>query len=481
MLKVHVIMVLSFCCLVSLANSADDPILTSPQQSTGGQIGFGAGLVIGTYYGGPEGGASGAVSGALFGHGIDRVSTHVGNDLAGPMWHKAEARWGTKLNSGLLVRQNWRLALPELDVNLSKLRGVPMPDAPTVKLTPPDLSLADLTLPPLEPLQPKLSMPRAIGDVVGVEPIRGTFVDELNESLKSRGKSLARALSKEASQLSVDNLKRWLAHPEDTVRDGLRRGEKALEIELQRNINSVKKLPLFRETQTLLLRGLLEEPNFVVCGEEYPGPVVWHVNGAYTTKKEAIMAGRLIAQQLHRRVHVLHNPTCIEPPFETGLEIDGFGDNDYGECAYDRLWPTMVASRPELLAVLPLLSFRGNQPKLQANPTTRQLAWVLYHADGPVSLVTHSQGCLIARNAFVSIAMLGKESTIRNDVAWVAAGIPLNDNEIWPRPKKTMVLPYQNDSVPKLIGLRGGGIECNGEDHDMFDEYIPRIQQSDVW
>lgn len=67
-----------------------DPDLFEPWNTTGGRIGFGVGLAVGTFFGGPGGGAAGAGEGMLIGHGLDRVVTNVSNDVTGPIWKSIE-------------------------------------------------------------------------------------------------------------------------------------------------------------------------------------------------------------------------------------------------------------------------------------------------------------------------------------------------------------------------------------------------------
>jgi len=217
---------------------------------------------------------------------------------------------------------------------------------------------------------------------------------------------------------------------------------------------------------------LMEEPRFLVCGVDRPGPEVWYVNGILTSCESAHDAGEMISKHLNRRVHLLHNATIVEPPFQTGLTIAGVRTEDLTESTYDRAWPAIVAGRilAESLSIKP----QGSLTRLQGNPTTRQLTWVLYHSKRPVSLITHSQGCLIARNAFLAMALLGRESRVRHDVAWVAAGIPFHDQELSLRPDRTTILDFRNDPVPKWIGLRGGGLPINPSDH-WIQSYVKQL------
>lgn len=66
---------------------SSDPDLFRPFKTTGGEIGFGIGLVIGVCAGDP---VEGALAGALVGHGMDRVITRVVNDITGPAWEAVQ-------------------------------------------------------------------------------------------------------------------------------------------------------------------------------------------------------------------------------------------------------------------------------------------------------------------------------------------------------------------------------------------------------
>lgn len=231
------------------------------------------------------------------------------------------------------------------------------------------------------------------------------------------------------------------------------------------------------DVQEKLRDQLLEEPAFVVCGTEFPGPPVWYVNGMLTRKQQATAAGEEVSGILHRRIHVLYNPTFVEWPFKTGTTIAGFSIGDLAEATYDRLWPALTTGR--LLSQM--TTGKACPEPLQANPTVRQLAWILFHSREGISIVTHSQGCLIARNAFFSLAILGQESKVRNRVAWVAAGIPLHDSEIWPRPTRTTVLDHRDDPVAKLVGLRQVGAPYQWKDHGFAANYARQITNAMIF
>jgi hypothetical protein len=67
--------------------SSKDPDLPNPTDTTGGQIGLGIGLVIGTYFGDP---VDGGIEGAVVGYGLDRAITYTTNGITGPFWRQIE-------------------------------------------------------------------------------------------------------------------------------------------------------------------------------------------------------------------------------------------------------------------------------------------------------------------------------------------------------------------------------------------------------
>ncbi len=306
--------------------------------------------------------------------------------------------------------------------------------------------------------------------------------DRTTDFAQSRAESLRAAVSAEANTaLNVRNWERWIEEPDAVILSCLARSENSVHVEIGAGVDYLKNQWWYGKLQAHLLSLLIEPPTFDVCRDDLPGPAVWYVNGILTTREKAVKAGNAIAEKLGRRVHVLHNRTIAESPYDTGLEARGFEADDLSECLYDRCWPVIVVSRLDSIVESAIGAVMNSGEKLQGNPTTRQLAHVLYYSDEPVSLVTHSQGCLIARNAFFTMSLLSKEDVPRDKVAWVAAGLPLNDNEIWPRPEKTTILDYQDDPVSKLVGSRGGGFDYNAADHDFMEEYVEQLKPDQFW
>jgi hypothetical protein len=295
---------------------------------------------------------------------------------------------------------------------------------------------------------------------------------------KHRAEVLKQAVTHESATLfSLKNWRNWTENPAAVASQALSRGAKSINVEAKRASQYLKNQWWYGRLTAELEKLLIEKPVFHVCGASCPGTPVWYVNGILTTTKEALIAGHAISTQINRPVHLIHNPTFIEPPFQTGLDADGFGTDDLSECVYDRIWPVYVASRLYDIKESLLQSILDGGVRLQENPSTRQLAWVVAKSETPPSIITHSQGCIIARNAFLTASILSAEEKARS-TAWVAAGIPLNNNEIWPKPRRTEVLDYSNDPVAKCVGLRGGGLKYSIPDHDFMVHYVDQLKDT---
>ena len=197
----------------------------------------------------------------------------------------------------------------------------------------------------------------------------------------------------------------------------------------------------------------MQEPHITVVNPgHYTGDPIYYINGVLTTRKvaEHYEAEALsYSKNLQRPVYLIFNRTILEGSTGTPGCVD-----DISEAVYDKLWPERIVGL-DLQSLLPALML-PNPPFIQLDPTTREVTWVLYHSQGPVSIVSQSQGCLQVRNAILAAALLGRESYIRQEVAWVATGNPLNDAEIWPIPAKYHYMINAMDPVSTFVGVRGG-------------------------
>jgi len=127
----------------------------------------------------------------------------------------------------------------------------------------------------------------------------------------------------------------------------------------------------------------------------------------------------------------VYNPTAIVGT--SNIARDAGVALDVVEAVRERAWPLMKEG-------------------LVPDEPTRQMAWVLMHSEGRVEVVSHSQGCLIVRNALVLATRMGGD--VAGRMEWVATGLPLRDEEIMPRPAGLQVIAHAGDPVSQSIGMR---------------------------
>jgi hypothetical protein len=190
-------------------------------------------------------------------------------------------------------------------------------------------------------------------------------------------------------------------------------------------------------------------------GAEHPGPVVFYVNGMNTPHEDAEEEARRLSQRLRRKVGLIYNPCC-------GLLRDAVW------FAYDRAWPFLLHPLANLT---------------QVNETTRKLTWLLYTRPGKISIVSHSLGVLNVRNALIAAGAFRGRS-LRDRLAWVATGVPLRDEEIFPRPARFTALVNADDVVARFVGCRLNPERFtwpNHESHDFLQGYLRQIDSRDVW
>jgi len=162
----------------------------------------------------------------------------------------------------------------------------------------------------------------------------------------------------------------------------------------------------------------------------FSGDPVVYVNGLNTIESEAIEDAAYMSRSLGRPVQLLYNPTNTNELGEAvGTVTDAF------EAFIDSIYMPPVP---------------------QANHTTRQLTHLLYHNDRPLSLVTHSQGCLIARNAIHTVEFLGEKGRVTQHLAWIAVGSPVNRNMLRYTPARFRDLLIPGDFVGQVLGMKFG-------------------------
>lgn len=208
----------------------------------------------------------------------------------------------------------------------------------------------------------------------------------------------------------------------------------------------------------------LEKPELISLNPgKHAGGAVYFVNGMATSREKAERDAAALSDQLRRPVLLLYNPTAIhgeaDADFKTGIALD------IAQAAYQRTWP--------YIKVQPL-------GIVQADPSTRQMAWILTHAEGPITVVSHSQGCLIVRNALLTAARMEEAETktrIADRLTWIATGLPMRDEEIAPQPKGLKVIANPADPVAQSIGLRLDPAEFTRQRMvaHYFSGYLPLI------
>ncbi len=199
----------------------------------------------------------------------------------------------------------------------------------------------------------------------------------------------------------------------------------------------------------------MQTPNITVVNPgDFQGDLVYYVNGMGVSKESALTEAGALAARIKRPVGLIYNVT------------NGIGA-DLTEATYDRTWPLVVPVVGQIV---------------QANSTTRQVAHLIYHSDKRISIVSHSQGCIIVRNALL-MANTYSGGKAKDRVAWVATGLPLRDEEVCPKPDRYRGLVKPDDTVCQLVGLRLKPEKLDGDAfaaHDFVKAYVDEIRPEDV-
>ena len=217
---------------------------------------------------------------------------------------------------------------------------------------------------------------------------------------------------------------------------------------------------------------LMEEPRITLVepdslstrsqGLEDPN-LVYYVNGMLTSELAALYEANALANHLGRPVGLIYNRTS------------GNMAEDALQAVYDRSWPTVFNEK---------LGTKANQIT-QRNRTTRQLTHLLVHTQRDhISIVTHSQGCLIMHNAVLTARRFRDSGALAKGIRWVATGVPLHDEEIRVRINRYTPLANTNDPVAKILGsltLNLDEIIPSLSGHDFVSAYVPKIRNSQLW
>ncbi len=192
----------------------------------------------------------------------------------------------------------------------------------------------------------------------------------------------------------------------------------------------------------------------VVNPGDFQGNLVYFVNGVNVTRESALAEAKALAARIQRPVGLIYNVT-------NGMAAD------LTEATYDRTWPFVVPVVGQMV---------------QANSTTRQVAHLIYHADKRISIVSHSQGCIIVRNALL-MANTYTGGKAKDRITWVATALPLRDEEVCPKPDRFRRLVNPDDTICQFVGVRLKPEKLDGDAlvaHDFATAYVAEINPEDV-
>jgi hypothetical protein len=165
-----------------------------------------------------------------------------------------------------------------------------------------------------------------------------------------------------------------------------------------------------------------------------------------------------LSVRLARRTALIHNPT------------EGAA-KDFGESTMDRTW---------------------HPPLPQTNKTTREITYYLREQcrkDNEVSIVSHSQGCLLVRNALLTLRFVsGGEIWLQTKVRWVACAVPFRDEEFPAVINKFTILNNSQDPinvVARFEKTNSVGFDSksgiNIARHDFVKCYTYQIREDMLW
>ena len=189
----------------------------------------------------------------------------------------------------------------------------------------------------------------------------------------------------------------------------------------------------------------------IIRGSEYDGALpVWYINGMHTSRERGEENATMLADHLHRPVYFIHNTT-------KGWVKDSV------EASADRLYLLVPAPLQDL--------FLSDSAKV-LNAVLREHA--RSENPQPMCIVSHSQGCLVVRNAFLFAMNNGRGEYVQDNVHWVAMGVPMVLAEVRPRPAEMRLMTNRRDYISRGIGGRVFVDLDDGHGH-WASEYIELI------
>lgn len=223
---------------------------------------------------------------------------------------------------------------------------------------------------------------------------------------------------------------------------------------------------------------MMEPPELHRVGQEFSGQPVYFVNGINNSFDDAVQSALQLSKHLKRTVDLLYSPSeTVSSTFVTDVPLP-----DILEASNDRNWPKS----------------RFFDMGIQPNRAVRQLAYLLYHSSTNISVITHSQGGLLMRNALMIAHECKPKTRVVERVKWVAAGIPLPDSGIYNKPEGFIALENPLDFVSHQRGVERRmfvdgprnlylhmlliftGVQHEPVGHS-FPDYLHKIEPSFIW
>ncbi len=224
----------------------------------------------------------------------------------------------------------------------------------------------------------------------------------------------------------------------------------------------------------------IEEAQIIKVNEDlYDTEPVYFVNGVCNSRGDARISARELSQALFRPVYLIYNPSLYSDDAETaGNSSKVYSEilrEDFSQALYDIIYPFLV------LRDITSLPIRIDQH----NRTTRQVTWALREATRsgkPISIVAHSQGSAIVRNAIATLAFLddnGEDHYFRTKLKYVMVGSPVNRHHVWPNlGNKLTIIRNPQDPFPSLLAGESGSVsalDVRKWDQHLFINYLPKI------
>jgi hypothetical protein len=312
--------------------------------------------------------------------------------------------------------------------------------------------------------------------IFGLIDPKDFLASKVAENFHGARKELTGRAEKLRSRMTVKLAREW-----NDTRVRLDKLSQALEdfVNLRLSVlaDSIRDSPRLDELNSFPLSAFMQPPRPIRTGRGYSGEPVYYVNGIWTDKIKATAAAEALAKHLKRPVFLIYNASGVRSLVsQRGIPV--LRKTGLMEVVYAGIWPLLACAMPS-----ERLSAMGGG-KIQANVATRKLTSLFYNAKKPISVVSHSEGCTMVRNACFALFLLNKEEWVRDNLAWITTGIPLHDSVVWPKPTKYTSLIDKDDPVPKMIGFEDWehiDLSIVRFQHGFVQHYLPKITNEMIW